>query len=462
MNNISAIILAAGEGTRMKSKTPKVLHKVLGKTMLKRVIDTAKAVGTDNICVVTGHKYETVQESLKGENVKFVLQSEQLGTGHAVMQADEYIKDNEDVLILYGDTPLIKADTLIELINYHRNENNGVSIISAVVDNSEGYGHIIRDKSGNFIKNVEYKDATDEEKAVKEINSGIYCFKGSSLKKALKLIKNDNVQGEYYLPDTLEIISCGGEKVNAMTIGDITEFFGVNNRVQLAEAESIMYKRINQKLMLNGVTIISPDNTYIGDDVDIGIDTIIYPGCVIEGKTKIGSDCEIGPDTRLINMTVADNVTIQYTVAMDSKIGSKTKVGPFAYIRPNSDIGENRKIGDFVEVKNSVIGNNTKVSHLTYVGDSDVGERINFGCGTVTVNYDGHKKYRTVIEDDVFIGCNANLVAPVTLKKGSYVAAGSTITTNVPEKALAVARNRQKNIEGWVKWILIKKINSYT
>lgn len=451
MDNINAVILAAGEGTRMKSKMPKVLHEVMGRPMVKRVVDTAKDLGAKNICVVTGHMSETVQEALKDEGVNFAVQEKQLGTGHAVMQAEDYINENEDVLILYGDTPLIKAETLEKLIEYHRSENNGVSIISAVVENSAGYGHIIRDKDGNFVKNVEYKDATPEEKLVKEINSGIYCFKGSSLKKALKLITNDNAQGEYYLPDALEIILKSGEKVNAMTIGDVTEFFGVNNRVQLAQANKIMQKRINEKHMLNGVTIIDPTDTYIADDVEIGMDTIIYPGCVLEGKTVIGDDCKIGPDTRLTDMTLAPDVTIQYTVAMESEIGSGTKVGPFAYIRPNSKIGENIKIGDFVEVKNSVIGNGTKVSHLTYIGDSDVGERINFGCGTVTVNYDGHKKFRTTIEDDVFIGCNANLVAPVTLKKGSYVAAGSTITKDVPEKSLAVARNRQTNIEGWTK-----------
>ena len=259
------------------------------------------------------------------------------------------------------------------------------------------------------------------------------------------------MQGEYYLPDALEIILRSGEKVNAMAIGNVAEFAGVNNRVQLAQANRIMRERINERHMLNGVTIISTENTYIYDDVKIGMDTIIYPGCVLEGNTVIGEGCSIGPDTRLTDMRLADNVAVQYTVAMESEIGSGTKVGPFAYIRPNSKIGENIKIGDFVEVKNSVIGNGTKVSHLTYIGDSDVGERINFGCGTVTVNYDGKKKYRTVIEDDVFIGCNANLVAPVTLKKGSYVAAGSTITKDVPEKSLAVARNRQQNIDGWAK-----------
>ena len=451
MDNISAVILAAGEGTRMKSKTPKVLHKVVGKTMIKRVIDTAFNMGAGKICVVVGHGGEEVKKSLEGFNVSFREQKEQLGTGHAVMQAVDFINDGDDIVVLYGDTPLIKAETLKKFVDYHRSEGNSVSIVSAMVDNPEGYGHIIRDKNGSFVKNIEHKDASAEEKLVNEINTGIYCFKGKSLKKALGMLKNDNAQGEYYLPDTLAIILGFGEKVNAMAAQDVTEFLGVNNRVQLYEAESIMRGRINKELMLNGVTILSPDNTYIDDGVEIGADTVIYPGRLIERNTIIGENCAVGPNSRLTNMKISDNVQIQYTVAMDSEVGSGTKVGPFAYIRPNSKIGENIKIGDFVEVKNSVIGNGTKVSHLTYIGDSDVGERINFGCGTITVNYDGKKKFRTTIEDDVFIGCNANLVAPVTLHKGSYVAAGSTVTKDVPEKSLAIARNRQQNIEGWTK-----------
>jgi len=451
MNNFKTIILAAGKGTRMKSKLPKVLHKVCGKTMVECVIDEAVKCGSEGICVVVGDKAEMVKDCLKDKGVEFALQAEQLGTGHAVMQAMDFIDEDKDILVLYGDTPLLKGETFEKLISFHREHKYGVSIISAVVEDSAGYGHIIRDENGAFVKNVEYKDCSEEEKLVKEINTGIYIFKGSELKRALGLITNDNVQGEYYLPDTLEIILKGEFGADAFVAEDAAEFSGVNSRVQLAEAEKIMRERINLFHMTNGVTIINPDTTYIGADVEIGMDTIIYPGCVLEGKTVIGEDCKVGPDCRLTDMILADNVSIQYTTAMESSVGNGTKVGPYAYIRPNCKIGENIKVGDFVEVKNSVIGNGTKISHLTYIGDSDVGERINFGCGTITVNYDGKKKFRTVVEDDVFVGCNANLIAPVTVKKGSYVAAGSTVTDDVPEKNLAIARSRQTNIEGWTK-----------
>lgn len=450
MNNFKAIILAAGEGTRMRSKYPKVLHKVGNKPMVEHVIAAAQKAGAEGVCVVVGHKADQVKEGIK-ESVSFAQQLEQLGTGHAVMQAAQFIEEDKDMIVLYGDTPLIKAQTLEKLLTFHREQKNSVSIISAVVDNPTGYGHIIRDETGAFLKNVEHKDATETEKQGKEINTGIYCYQGAELKKALGKLTNNNVQKEYYLPDTLEILLKEGGKVNAMAAEDVTEFYGVNSREQLAEASAILRDRINKKHMENGVTLIDPLQTYIEEEVVIGCDTILYPGCVLEGKTIIGQDCVIGPNCRMTNMHLADEVKFQYSTGLDSQIGAKTTVGPYAYIRPNSKIGENVKIGDFVEVKNSVIGNGTKVSHLTYIGDSDVGERINFGCGTVTVNYDGKKKFRTVIEDDVFIGCNANLVAPVTIKKGSYIAAGSTITKNVPEDVLAVARARQQIIEGWVK-----------
>ena len=364
MENLNAIILAAGEGTRMKSKLPKVLHKVCGKTMIDRVLDTAFETGAEKICVVTGHGHELVSDTIKDKGAEIAVQEKQLGTGHAVMQAESFIDDDKDVLVLYGDTPLIKAETLKKLVEFHRAEGNGVSIISAVVADSFGYGHIIRNNNGDFLKNVEYKDATDEEKAVKEINSGIYVFKGRSLRYALSKITNDNVQKEYYLPDALEIILSNGEGVNAMTTDDATEFFGVNNRVQLAEAEKILRNRINEKFMLDGVTIVDPQTTFIDDTVVIGRDTVILPGCVIEGKTVIGDECQVGPNCRLTDMNIAPNVTIQYTVAMQSSIGSGTKVGPFAYIRPNCHVGENIKVGDFVELKNSNIGNGTKISHL--------------------------------------------------------------------------------------------------
>ena len=451
MNKLKAVILAAGEGKRMKSKLPKVLHKVQGKTMVDWVIDTARDSGADDICVVIGHGGEQVKEALKDRNVKFAVQREQLGTGHAVMQAGDFIEDNADIIVFYGDTPLITAETIKKMLDYHRKEDNSITIISAIVDNPAGYGHIIRDENGLFVKNVEHKDATDEEKLVKEINTGIYCFKGTALKKGLSLLKNDNAQKEYYLPDTLEIILSDGGKVNAMVVDDADEFAGVNSRVQLAEAEAVMRNRINRYHMENGVTIIDPSRTYIDADVVIGCDTVLLPGVVIEGKTVIGEDCVVGPDSRLTDTKLGNGVKFQYSTAIESSVDDNTTVGPYAYIRPNCAIGKNVKIGDFVEVKNSNVGDGTKVSHLTYIGDSDVGERINFGCGTVTVNYDGNKKFRTVIGDDVFIGCNTNLVAPVKVGKGAYIAAGSTITDEVPENCLAIARERQINKTGWVK-----------
>lgn len=452
MESFKTIILAAGEGTRMKSKKPKVLHELFHKPMIYHVIKAAQSCNTEALCVVVGHKADQVKQAIeKIENISFALQEQQLGTGHAVMQAGEFIEEDKNILILYGDTPLITKESLQQLLDFHKKEQNSVSIVSAIVENPAGYGHIIRDKNGNFVKNIEHKDASEEQKQIKEINTGIYCFQGAALKKALSELKNDNVQGEYYLPDTLEIILQHGGKVNALVTEDVTAFFGINSRVQLAEATAIMQKRINQKHMENGVTLISPENTWIDNEVEIGQDTIIQPNTMIEGNTKIGEDCNIGPNTKLSNMVIGNGVQMQSTTAMDSTIGNDAIIGPFAYIRPNCHIADKVKVGDFVEVKNSNVGKGTKIPHLTYIGDTDAGEKINFGCGSITVNYDGSKKHRTVVEDNVFVGCNANLVAPVTVKKGSYIAAGSTITRDVPEDVLAVARARQQTIEGWVK-----------
>ena len=451
MRQRKAILLAAGEGSRMKSKKAKVLHEVMGKSMVQRVVDVAKSAGLEEIAVIVGHQAEQVQEALKDSGVTFFLQQEQKGTGHAVMQAESFLEEGKDVVILYGDTPLLQKETLLSLMDFHEQAQNAVTIISSLVDQPDGYGRIVRDEAGQFVKNVEHKDASEAQRQIKEINSGIYCFDGGCLKEALKKINNQNAQGEYYLPDTLSVLKAEGKKVDAMVVSDSRQFLGVNTRAQLAQVQKVLQERVNAYWMNEGVTILDPATTYIADTVTIGMDTVIYPQTLLEGHTVIGENCQIGPCTRLTDMTVGDETTMQFTTAMESTVGSFTKVGPYAYIRPNCHIGNHIKVGDFVEVKNSVIGDGTKISHLTYVGDSDVGQNINFGCGTVTVNYDGKKKFRTVIEDNVFIGCNANLVAPVTLKEGSYVAAGSTITKDVPPKALAVARNRQTNLEGWSK-----------
>lgn len=447
MSNLKVVILAAGQGTRMKSKVPKVLHKVLDKTMVDYVIDASFKAGAEDVCVVVGHQSAMVKAMI-GDRVKFALQSEQLGTGHAVMQAADFIGDSGNILVLCGDTPLVSADTLQALNTLHSDENNAVTVVSMLADNPFGYGRIIREDN-SFARIVEQKDASEEELKVNEVNSGVYIFDAASLKDALSKLGNNNSQGEYYLTDALEIIKNSGKRVGIMLAPDAEEFLGVNSKLQLSQATDIMKKKINTQLCLDGVTIMDINNTYIGADVQIEADTIIYPGCMIEGKTKIGTDCIIGPNTKITSSEIKNGVTIQSSVLIDAYVDNYTTIGPFAYLRPNSRIGEHVRIGDFVEIKNSNIDDGTKVSHLTYVGDSDVGKNVNFGCGTVTVNYNGKAKFRCKINDNAFIGCNTNMVAPVEIGKNAYTAAGSTITKDVPENALAVARSRQENKEGW-------------
>lgn len=451
MDKIKAIVLAAGEGTRMHSKLPKVLHALCGQPMILYVTEAARAAGAAEVCVVTGHGSDAVMEALRGRGLTFALQAKRLGTGHAVMQAADFIEPDADVLVLYGDTPLVRPETLQAFVAFHRQAGNSVSVISAEVDDPTGYGRIVRDANGGFRAIVEHKDATEAERQIKEINTGIYCFRGDSLRLALSRLTNENVQQEYYLTDTLEILLQDGQPVGAMAAADAAEFSGVNDRSQLAAAEAMLRERINRKHMLAGVTLIAPEQTYIGANVRIGQDTVVYPGSVLEGKTEIGADCIVGPNCRLVDTVLGDGVTFQASTALEASVGDGSTVGPYAYLRPNSRIGKKVKLGDFVEIKNSTIGDGTKVSHLTYIGDADVGERVNFGCGTVVVNYDGVKKYRTVVGDDAFIGCNTNLVSPVRVEQGAYTAAGSTITSDVPADSLGIARSRQENILGWRK-----------
>ena len=450
MENFKVVILAAGQGTRMKSKLPKVLHKIMDKTLLQYVIDAAKEAGAGEICVVVGHKGELVEQSIK-EDVKIVVQEEQLGTGHAVMQAKDFIGHNGQVVILFGDTPLITGDTIKKLCEYHNKNNNAVTVLSTIIDNPYGYGRIIRNEQEKFIKSVEHKDATEEEKNIKEVNSGMYVFNACELYDSLGLLTNNNAQKEYYLPDTLEIIMNKGLTVDAMVIDDYTEILGVNSRVQLSTALDIIQQRINTFWNEKDVTIINTSQTYISKDAVIENDVIIYPNSFIEGKCYIAQDSIIGPNTRICNSKIGRGVSIEQSVVLYSEIGNNTNIGPFAYIRPNSIIGENVKVGDFVEVKNSTIGNNTKASHLTYIGDAQVGSNVNFGCGTVVVNYDGSKKHLTIIEDNAFIGCNTNLISPVKVCNNAYTAAGSTINKEVPPDSLGIARVRQENKIDWVK-----------
>lgn len=450
MGNRFAVVLAAGQGTRMKSKLYKVLHPVCGKPMVEHVIDQVSTLGLHKIVTIIGFGAELVKSQI-GSRSEYALQEEQLGTAHAVIQAKDLLQDEKGTtLIVCGDTPLITSETFEKLLKHHEETNAKATILTAYTEDPTGYGRIIRKSTGEVEKIVEHKDASEEERAINEINTGTYCFDNESLFKALALVSNDNVQGEYYLPDVIEILKNQGEIVAAYQTEHFEETLGVNDRVALSQAEETMRKRINKKHMINGVTIIDPNSTYISADAIIDSDTVIQPGSVISGKTTIGSDCIIGPHSEIKDCKIGNHTTIRQSVAHDSEIGSEVAIGPFAHIRPGSQIFDEVKIGNFVEIKKSVFGKGSKASHLSYIGDAKVGSDVNLGCGSITVNYDGQNKFLTTIEDGAFIGCNSNLIAPVTVGKNAYVAAGSTITDDVPSESLSIARSRQVNKEDYV------------
>lgn len=448
---LKTVILAAGQGTRMKSNLPKVLQSINDKYLLSHVIDSVTEIGCDKTIVVIGHQAELVKDKISEMyDVDFVYQTEQLGTANAVSMANDYF-DDSDILVLCGDTPLLQKDTLEKFLENHRNSGNIASGISICLSNPKGYGRIKRE-NGCFVKIVEQKDCTQQETLITEVNTGVYCFNGLKLKEVLTKIKPNNAQNELYLTDALEILKNEGGKVDVYISENQDEFIGINDKVQLAQAESMFQKIINEKLMRDGVIIKDPSTAYISKDAVIGQDTVILPNTTIKGKTVIGQNCVIGPNSILDKMVLDDDIVIDSSKCVQSKVGNGTQVGPFSYIRPNCVIGEHCKIGDFVEVKNAIIGNNTKASHLTYIGDSELGNNINLGCGTITVNYDGKNKFKTVIKDNVFVGCNSNLVAPVTLNENSFIAAGTTVTKDVPQNALVIARPNEVVKENWKKF----------
>lgn len=446
-----SIILAAGKGTRMKSKRYKVLHEVCGKPMVQHVVDLIKGNKMDKTIVVVGHGAEEVKEQL-GNDVSYVYQEEQLGTGHAVMQAAPLLLDEEGTtLVLCGDTPLIKQHTIEALINEHESKNAKATILTARADDPTSYGRIVRASDGAVEKIVEQKDATAAELQINEINTGTYCFDNKALFQALRSVNNNNAQGEYYLPDVIEILQKQGEIIAAYETADFYETIGINDRVALSKAEQYMRERINEQLMKDGVTIIDPQTTYVSTDVKVGADTIIYPGCVISGDTVIGEGCIIGPHTEIHMSKIGNDTVIKQSVVHQSEIGNNVSIGPFSHLRPQTSLSDHVRIGNFVELKKASFGEGSKASHLSYLGDAEIGNHVNVGCGSITVNYDGKNKYVTKIEDGAFIGCNSNLIAPVTIGEKAYIAAGSTITDDVPKDSLAIARQRQTTKENYMK-----------
>lgn len=452
MSKNCVVILAGGEGTRMKSKKPKVMAEIIFKPMIDRVMESAMGAGIEDICVVTGYRAEVLEAHLAGR-AQTVRQEQRLGTGHAVMQAMDFIKAHSggNVLILAGDAPFMDSRTIREALEAHVNNRFVQTVISAKVDDPFGYGRIVRDADGNFTAIVEQASADVDTQKIREINSGAMWFDADTLCDLLGKIDNKNSKGEYYLTDTVHIALSMGLRVGAYAADNADAVLGANTRVQLHELNEILRKKTLEKLMLEGVSIPCTSSVIIDPDVKVGADTVILPGTIIKEGCEIGEDCVIGPNTVLYKTKVGDGVTLNAVQAEEAEVKDNANLGPFVHLRPNTVIGEHVHCGNFVEVKNSVIDHHTSVSHLTYVGDSDVGSGVNFGCGVVTVNFNGKTKNRCRIGDDAFIGCNTNLIAPVTIGDRAYTAAGSTITEDVPSDALSIARERQTNKEDWVK-----------
>lgn len=449
MTSITAVILSAGKGTRMKSACPKVLHQVCGKPMVSYVIDAAQKSGAQQIVLVIGHGSEMVREEL-GERFEYALQEPQLGTGHALQTALPAVADSADsLLVLCGDTPLLTVPTLSRLGAYFADTKAACTILTAVMDMPKGYGRIVRDSGGNVQSIVEEKDASAAEKEIKEINAGVYFFDKKALLSVIGNLSPNNAQGEYYLTDVIAFLINKGHTVNAFTVADAREIMGVNDRIQLSYAAKILRWRKLLALMASGVTVIDPDSTYIDEDVTVGPDTIIEPQTFLRGVTSLGGNCHIGPACDITDSQVGDDCRLNRAVLWGAKVGANCTIGPFAYLRPGTVLGDKVKVGDFVELKKSTVGTGSKVPHLSYIGDAEIGAGVNIGCGTITCNYDGFAKYPTVIEDGAFIGSNTNLVAPVKVGKNSIIAAGSTITSEVPPDALALGRARQVNKESW-------------
>jgi bifunctional UDP-N-acetylglucosamine pyrophosphorylase/glucosamine-1-phosphate N-acetyltransferase len=448
---LAVIVLAAGEGIRMKSSYPKVLHEICGQPLIKYVVNEVKKLNPERIIVVVGHRAEKVVPLLDSET-ELVIQSKQLGTAHAVKVTESKLDDFDGtIMVTCGDTPLIRHETLNKLSQLYKRTKAVATLLSANLSNPAGYGRVVRGPDGMVERIVEEKDASEKEKKICEINSGIYCFKKQELFEAIQKVNCKNVQKEFYLTDVVEILNKAGKKIAVCAAKDSSEILGVNSREELAMAQNIMRNRINDKWMKKGVTLFAPDLIFIGPEVEIGKDTIIHPFSFFEGRTRVGKECHLGPSVHLIDMEVGDRVKMENVVAEGSVIEDEVNLGPFCRLRPGTRVKKGAKIGSYVELKKSEVGEESKVPHLSYIGDTVIGKNVNVGAGTITCNFDGLKKHQTIIEDGAFIGSDTMLVAPVKVGKNAATGAGSTISEDVPDGSLALERSKQKVIKDWSK-----------
>lgn len=454
LHDLHVVILAAGKGTRMKSAVPKVLHPLAGLPLIEHVLRTVDQLSVASRVLVVGHGADEVRTALAGRpDLQFVVQSPQLGTGHALLQAEPVLKDKKGtILLLYADVPLLQSSTLSRLVEAHRSSRAAATVLTADLSDPYGYGRIVRDSAGVISRIVEERDASAEQQAIREINSGIYTFSLKELFTHLHGLATDNAQGEYYLTDLVAAYRQQKKRVATLRLDNADELRGVNSRLDLAELSAVLRQRKNRALMVSGVTLEDPATTYVEMDVTIGQDTVIGPGVRLEGATAIGSRCRIHAGSRLTDASVDDDVVVlDHSVIVRSSVGRGAAVGPMAHIRPDSTIGPSARVGNFVEIKKTALGRGSKANHLAYLGDAVIGEGVNIGAGTITCNYDGVNKHKTIIEDGVFIGSDTQLVAPVTVGRDAYVGAGSSITRDVPAGALAIARSQQTNKDGWVQ-----------
>lgn len=454
VTNVAAVILAAGKSTRMKSKTPKALHPLLGKPLLRFAVEAAQAAGAERTIIVVGHQSETVRASM-GEDFEYVLQADQKGTGHAVQMAEALLSDwTGPILVLPGDAPLVSGYLLQQLVEHHVTRGASATLLTAVLDDAGAYGRIVRDPISNQVRAiVEAKDATPDQLKIGEIGTSVYAFDGRKLFETLRQVQPNNNQGEYYLTDVIGLLASRSEIVEAVISPDPDIVRGVNTRVELSELTLLLRERIHRAHQLSGVTIIDPFSTFIDASVKIGQDTVIHPFTILSGVTDIGEDCEIGPGARISDSKLGNSVSVRDSYIVASEVGDESRVGPYANLRPGNVVGKGVKIGDFVELKQATVGDKTSVGHFAYLGDAEVGARVNIGAGAITCNFAGagRPKAKTIIGDDVFVGTNNTIVAPVTINDNAYTAAGSTITEDVPAGALAIGRARQINKEGWVE-----------